>query len=590
MLLAGLTWFAGLWGLGRILCIATGLRLPSPWAGVVATLLGIQLVSLIVQVLGMAGFASRPALTTIWGMVTALGLVSALLFARRRRIQWGEPSWLLMAPLAIVVLAAVSGLLVAVAPSTKIDEIYYHMLLPSRIVLDGELHFYRAPWIAAVWPQMVYEISSTPLHAIGFPDAPNVTSWGLGILLLGFAWRFVRAHGAPPVLAAILLGALCVGLYSTVWYGNAGAHAMGDLAMVAAIASFADRQRLIAAIGHARLGAMVSLLLVCAATSKISLLPVCTIMVGLNAWLSFRAGTQREVLRALAAVMLPWLVFYVPIMVWTWVQSGSPFGPMMAGVFGPSLYEVEKIQAALRHARDGFQPTMSGFLFSTGVNYSPLIWLGLLGLVISAGLSRSLRLCFAALFMLQCGLIFFLLPHDVRFLGGLHFGFLVVAVAFSRGEIRRLFEDARIPSIACALCLLPWLAAQLYYAQSFFLVSTGLEKRHFYQRNVAHFDDYMALDKLLPRDAVLLAAEGHTSALYAPRPIFFDPRDLPGEKRPFLFRSLANEKPASSIAPGYTPGRLIYSNDQSNAMVFRTGRPPRRSRLEVSELRKEIGQ
>ena len=62
-------------------------------------------------------------------------------------------------PLIIVGVAVALNALVALAPSTKIDELYYHMLVPSRILSDSALHFYREPWQAAILPHMIFQIS-----------------------------------------------------------------------------------------------------------------------------------------------------------------------------------------------------------------------------------------------------------------------------------------------------------------------------------------------------------------------------------------------------------------------------------------------
>ena len=583
--LAGLSWFAGLWAVGRAACAGIGLRLTSPWSEVVAVLLGIQVACLVVQTLGMAGMATRPLLMLIWGLFAAMGIITLLAAAGRWRSIWSAASPMPFLPLGIVVIAAAAGLLVGVAPSTKIDEIYYHMLVPGRIVLDGALHFYRAPWVAAIWPQMAYEVSSTPLHAIGYPDAPNVVSWAMSLLLLGFAWRFARLRQTSPSLAAILVGILCVGLYPIVWYGNGGAHAMGDLAMAAAIVSFAERERLVASLGRAPFAAMTSILLVCAATSKISLLPVCVILLGMNAWFVLGAVSWPQRARLLIAFLLPWAIFYLPIAVWTWIHSGSPFGPMMAGTFGPSIYPLDRIQAALRHARDGFQPSIANFLFTMAVNYSPLVWLGVLGLVTGSDLPRATRAGLAVVFVFQCGLICFLLPHEIRFLGGIHFGLLIVSVAHASDRVKQLFATSRAALMASIFFLLPWLAAQLYYAKQFFPVATGLERTAFYQRNVAYFDDYAALDRILPRDAVILAAEWHTSAVYASRPIFFDPFDLP-EGKPAVLLYAGDKRYTALVASPYKPGRLIYRNADAKAVTYRSGRAPTRAVLEVRQLEK----
>jgi hypothetical protein len=42
-------------------------------------------------------------------------------------------------PAALLLMAWLTNLVVALAPSTKIDELYYHMLTPKRIVEDGGL-------------------------------------------------------------------------------------------------------------------------------------------------------------------------------------------------------------------------------------------------------------------------------------------------------------------------------------------------------------------------------------------------------------------------------------------------------------------
>lgn len=581
VLLAGLTWLAGVWGIGRALCAGLNLRLPAPWSAVVAVLLGIQLVCLVVQVLGMTGLASKPALISLWGLVVVVGGAVLLIGLRRRGSGWelGLPAPAL--PLAIISMAAVAGLVVALAPSTKIDEIYYHMLVPGRIVLDGAMQFYRAPWVAAIWPQLAYEVSSTPLHAIGYPDAPNVVSWALGVMLLGFSWRVMRGRGASPYLAAVTLGALCVGLYPVVWYGNAGAHAMGDLAMTAAIISYADRERLTALLGRAAFAAMTSILLLSAVTSKVSLVPVCLLLLGLSVWPLLRSVSWAERVLLGCLVAMPWIIFYLPILIWTWVQSGSPFGPMMAGHFGASIYSLEKIQAILRHARDGFQPSFGAFAFSTAVNYSPLVWLGLVGLV-GADLPRNTRMWLALIFIMQCGLIYFLLPHEARFLGGMQFGLLIVAAMHAGEAVKRAFAARRAPAIACVIVLIPWNLAQLYYAQRFLPVVLGLEREAFYRRYVAYFDDFKALDKILPANAVLLAAEGHTSAAYAPRAIFFNALDVPKNRQPFLFVSSAG--PGNLTVRPYHPCGLLYENDQAKIVTYRTERPPIRGALQVRYL------
>jgi hypothetical protein len=47
---------------------------------------------------------------------------------------------------AIVAAVVTLNLIITIAPSTKIDELHYHMLLPKRVLEDGRLYLYRQPY------------------------------------------------------------------------------------------------------------------------------------------------------------------------------------------------------------------------------------------------------------------------------------------------------------------------------------------------------------------------------------------------------------------------------------------------------------
>src|SRR5262249_44263104 len=195
-----------------------------------------------------------------------------------------------MLPIAILTAGVATNILVALATSTKIDELYYHMLIPSRIVSDGALRFYREPWEGAIWPQMVFQISAAPVHALGYPDSTNIVSWALSATLLWFASRIIRTKANTVAWTALCIGGLCVGLYPAVWHVTGGAHAMGDLALAAAIVAFCDRQSLIASLAPWSYAALLSILLLSASTSKISLLPLCVILLCLAIWPLFKSA------------------------------------------------------------------------------------------------------------------------------------------------------------------------------------------------------------------------------------------------------------------------------------------------------------
>jgi hypothetical protein len=82
VLAAGLSTFVGLWGVGSGLLHLVGLRLSTPWNQVAAILLGIQMLSLTVQIVGMAEMASPSVLCTIWWSLVAIGILMLLLRGR----------------------------------------------------------------------------------------------------------------------------------------------------------------------------------------------------------------------------------------------------------------------------------------------------------------------------------------------------------------------------------------------------------------------------------------------------------------------------------------------------------------------------
>ena len=565
VLLVGLSTFVGLWGLGTVLLSAFRVRLPAPWDQVTAVLLGIQALSLTVQVAAMAEIASIAALRGIWWMLIVQGSFMLLIRTRSTAFMRLLPPCTRCGPaillIAIIAAAILINALVAVAPSTKIDELYYHMLVPSRIVSDGMLHFYREPWLGAMWPQMVYQITAAPTHAIGVPDATNIVSWSLSVTLLWFAWRIIRANANTLTWTTLCVASLCVGVYPVVWHVTGGAHAMGDLAIAAAVVAFCLRERLLAAVPPIAFCFMLSILLLSAATSKLSLIPISGMLLCGGLWPLIKSGAPLTRLQVLLAAAAPWIIFFCPIVFWTWAHAGSPFGPVLTGLHN---FEAERNTSELPF-----------FLVrNIALGYSPFIWLGAIGAIFTSGLDKARRIFLTCLVALQSLLIFWLLPYDVRYFT-LHYGLFIVFAFFGPFATSEQLHSARGAFLAAAVFLLPWLAIQTYYAKQFVSVSMGVGKNAFYQRYIALYADYVALDRLLPKDAILfLFAPGfRISAVYAPRRIFLDEGDLPPGKSVAMIT--LQETDPGYVLKNYKIGEEIYENRQAILGAYRTpGRAP----------------
>jgi hypothetical protein len=491
-------------------------------------------------------------------------------------VRYSADKGLALLPLVIVGIAITTNLLVAIAPATKIDELNYHMLVPSRIMADGALQFYREPWAGAILPQMVFQISTAPLHAIGYPDAGGVVSWSLSITLLWFAWHIINESAKPVAWTYLWVTTLFIGLYSVVWQVTGGSHAMGDLATAAAIVALCLRRQLLAKLGPTIFAGMFSILLLSSASSKISLLPLSIALLLFMSWSLLRSVGCQESWRIVLAMLAPWVCLILPLALWTWWRSGSPFGPVLSEFFPSSVYDINLIQEELQSTRVSNQTPIMVVIRYALLNYSPLLWLGVLGALVSSELAKATRVTMASLLILQVILIYLFLPYDARFLGGIHYGLLIIFASSATNRIQNLFISKRAFVLVAITLLLPWLGLQIFYARQFFRISLGLQpKEEFYERYIAFYRDYKKLDRILPKDAVLLVTDFRLSAVYAPRPVFMNPADLPQNKESFFFGSPSSISVFGDTSPGYKLSETVYENSQAVAETHRTpGWPP----------------
>ena len=564
VLLLGLSTFAGYMGLGLLLLRLLRAELPAPFCQIVAVLLGIQATSLSVQIVAMAQAATPAVLIALWG-VSLAGGAAGWIFCRPIRDAGALPT---IPQIAIVIaaVAAVLNLLAAVVPSSKIDELYYHMLLPARVLADHGLAIYHAPIESAVLPQMAYAFFAAPLHALGYPDVPNIVSWMLSLTLVWLGWTLLRQRGIGDPVAYCLVVALLVGAYPMVFHVTGGSHAFGDLSLATAVVALALADKLLATCGPARFAFMVSLLAWSAASAKVSLIPVAGAVALLAIFFAIRASRAGGArVRLLVAAVAPWLIVGTPLMVWTYVRTGSPFGPLLAGLFGDSLFRPDVFSDYAEAARVANRSPLGAILFDNLAGYSPLVWVGAIGALISGTTPLAVRRWGAALLLGQCLIIAWLLPYHARFLGGLQYG---LAICFALYLPPQFISWKRAATIVLAIGVVPWMVGQAAYTRQFAAMALGLEDRSaFYRRYVAFFDDFVKIDRLLPANAVLLATDSRPPAVYAPRPMVFDLADVPPGREIYVFSvGLPN---ASDYPAPYRLGPEIYANPAATQTVFR---------------------
>jgi hypothetical protein len=565
--------FFGIWGCG--LFAWKHARLPQPWYNVTGAVSGVLLFGLGCQVIAAAGIATRLILGLYLFFWVSIGLVWWCSTREQLKNLWSAfHPWMLLflIPAGVLLVMAMSG-------STKIDELYYHMLVPARIVAHEELVFFGYPWQAAV-PQMAYQIAQAPFHAIGYPHAGNIISWMLAMVLAFFAHSLVKQRHSSDFLASAVAAILVVGMYPMVWYVTGGAHSFGDLAVASAVIACTCFRRAPEGVHSWVWTGAVSTLLVAGAVTKISLLPLLSIL-----WLCllWRIRDPEKGASAwhleIAAASVPWLLFYVPMPGWTWINSGSPFGPVLAGTFGESVYSPGQIKTVLERS-ELVNRQYRGILPLAVYPHSVLL--------VAASLIRALPRTVPAIALgLQVGLILAVLPWDLRFLGGTQLAVVILTGMYVPRYLSELIVRRNTLQMAIVLCLVPWFGLQLYYVAPFASVVAGFTTQtEFYDRYIAFHRDFQQLDDLLPQNAVILTTGVRPDAVYFPRAVAVNRMDVVDDRPVYLFAcSLRTTQLSERIPDSHRVGELIYENPDALISASRVpGVPSKRGRLQIYQL------
>lgn len=563
LFIGGITFFA-LRGLGMWVASRLVIDKRSLFFGPFSLTAGLSIHLCVLSLFALAGLFNSEILIIWWGLLLAFG-GAGWWTARPLRHQGKLDAWAKGAAV-LLLFAWVLNLMASAAPSSKVDEVYYHMLLPKRLLEDGGLIFYQMPWQAAVLPQMLYQIGCSVFHALKLPDAGNVLSILIAgeLLLLGFRLAYEKG-GA---LAAWLVSGIGTGVYGASWWVTSGAHALGDFAS-ASLCLLVLVPEARSHLGKRKLLVLGGLLGALAVASKVTLIPLVA-AAGLLLLVDLTEGRRRFVsnCRNVLLYAVPFLILLGPISIWTWIHSGSPFGPILAGWFGSSVYDVNHIQEVLQTAVEVNQPGLMSFAYLAAPTYPAIYWLGW-GACLILG-SQALRIRTMVLLVPQLLVIVALTHFDLRFLGGVAWALAIVAAPLIANQLRAYSFRPAMRYAMVALLIFPWLSVQAYYLRPFLAVSCGLTSREdFREEYIAFWKDYQALDSLLPEEAVIVTNE-RLNAFYTPRRVVFA-EDLPTVRgrwsvsHSYEFR--VNGKRINFN--GYVRENVVYRNESAKVQAFR---------------------
>ena len=557
-LLVGLGVSLGLLGIG--LPVADRLKPPGPFRLPLEFIIGLLVVSAATQVLGFIGAVNR---STMWLLTIALVLGAVVAgrraFLNRGRLlavtQLSRMQRLLALVLAVIVVIHVA---IAVAPSTRHDETAYHILVPARLWSEGGFVFHRLPFEATVFPQFTFQISQTVFHFLGWPDAAAIVSLAAALLIAWFGFSFVRWQTGDIGLGLIVALALLGSGFSAVFMTTVGPHAFQFLATTIAVVAALNGDWILRECGKRAYALLVAVPAAAMIGSKLTMVPLAAlVIVAALYWLARSGSRPRDLAGHVLTMGLVVLLAIAPMTIWTWLSSGSPGGITTLTRFAdPRIYDGETIEA-YRASLAMFVETSSFKPIYEASYWNPLVIAAtLLYPLLETSLPR--RVIAATFLAVQVALILFVLPTEIRHIGGLQYAFLIMAVAPGIDWIRRLALNRRLPDVskdrlpamtgaAALVLLLPWLALLLWFSVAFLPVSLGLQSpQAFVARYSPLSTGFAQLDKALPADAVLYVGKprvGDASTLswlsrppmwYAPRASTYHRAELPPTSKPFL--------------------------------------------------------
>ena len=479
-------------------------------------------------------------------------------------------------------------LLCALLPSSKIDEIYYHMLIPQRIILDHGIKFYQMPWESAVMPQNYFQLSFIGLHGIGQPDAPNMVSYLVNALMVWSAYVFLRKYYSQSI-SFLIISIFIGGLYALVFRVTGSASAFGDLAIFAAILFSVEIKNLSKQYDVKSVVFAQSVFLMGCSMAKVTMLPLIAILFLYLLWDIYKSRVLS--LSFFSWFFTSWLIFYFPLVIWTFINSGSPFGPVLAEHFSGSVYKLSTLQDTILKSKElnsgaglvTSLKTLFTFCSPFVIGGYVFIWFG--------KLDREFKIRLTVLLFFQialCILFNFASPFELRFFSNTQNAFFILALAYFSPQFKNILAKVEFQWAILIFTALPWLALQLYYTYYLMpLPVKNVQKHFFYKKYIAFYSDFKALNQTLPKNAVFLVEGIRAGNVYFPRKVYLSVDDInSNDEEIFLFKvGAAGENSKIINDKKYLLGKQIYYNPKAISTTFRTpGQQPYIDTLRVYKL------
>lgn len=374
--------------LGYVAAIPLAKRLVSPLLRfIVRIALGYNIIIFAVHLLGLAGVLNLVVylFLSILGIILFLILRRDLFFSGAMAVreviaQTSSEIKRVFAEnklvVTLLVVFIVSLFIISLAPVTKSDELNYFLTFTKRIVTSGALSFDYSQ-VLMLQP-LVQSLWYVPVYGLGAHEAPAILNLLYSLLILFVSYTWLRKFISPS-MALLATLATYININALMIYpapqDNVAAWFWTLSALIATYEFVYPKET--PAFSRAHYFA-IGLIFATASLVKLSAVPVvffCLLLISIRMVQNKHAGINWLFLFA------PFAIFYAPFLIKSYLWTGSPLFPALAGWFGSSVVDLDAMNVYTSRPATHWQPGLWGivktfsnnFLHNLKWNLSPIL-------------------------------------------------------------------------------------------------------------------------------------------------------------------------------------------------------------------------
>ena len=545
--------------IGRIEIKFLKLRISKIWDLSARIILGIFTLSLVNQVLGY--FKINNSQSYIF-LIVILSILSFWEYLNIDLTKIKLPKKDIL-PLSFLSIIFSIRFTLSIIPSSKIDELTYHMFTPLRIVSDQALIYYQFPWPASIWPHMHYQILGAPFYSIGYPDSLNLLSLSIFSAFIYTIYLLIKKNTNNSNLGLWACVLVATGLHSTVDITTNSSNALLIVGSALSLIILSDSAKYMPTEDLRSFSIYFGLLFLATIGSKVSMVPISFLMIFIFIKVICDFWSSKELFRAFSYFIIPVLIFYLPLLIYTWLESGSPFGAFLNSFF-TGQEPIYDPYIEYRDGNIGYRGDFKEILFFLITKWSPLVWIAWIFIPLKR-INLKSKIILSSIFIVQFFVIWAFLPNRPRHFGGFQYVALILIFIEIIPNIYSKFKNFFISLFL--LSSLPWLFLDIYYALP--LVSKAITSPEKFKNDyIPFFNDFKEIDLLIEENAQLIVIGTRLNHFHSPRKVYNNKVDIKERNLPtYLF--LVGEKNLKSLKD-FNIENKIYENTYAKKLCYRT--------------------